>query len=99
VRDEPRWRERLERVAREACAVAAADGADVDVEALVASFQAFPAPMRSSMQKDVAAGRPPELDAIAGPVLRGGERHGIPVPFTLGLTVEVAQRSGHAAGP
>jgi 2-dehydropantoate 2-reductase len=35
--------------------------------------------MRSSMQKDVAAGRPPELDAIAGPIIRGGERHGIEV--------------------
>ena len=37
---------------------------------------------RSSMQKDVAAGLPPELDAIAGPILRGGGEHGIEVLAT-----------------
>jgi ketopantoate reductase len=37
------------------------------------------------MQKDVAAGRQPELDAIAGPVLRGGSEHGIDVPATRAL--------------
>ena len=34
------------------------------------------------MQKDVAAGLPPELDAIAGPILRGGGEHGIEVLAT-----------------
>jgi 2-dehydropantoate 2-reductase len=43
------------------------------------------------MQKDVAAGRTPELDAIGGPILRGGERHGIPVPVTASL-VETIKR-------
>ena len=37
------------------------------------------------MQKDVAAGRPPELDAIAGPILRGGKEHGIDVLATRTL--------------
>ncbi len=37
------------------------------------------------MQKDVAAGRPPELDAIAGPVLRGGSEYGIDVSTTRAL--------------
>ena len=32
----------------------------------------MPANMRSSMQKDVEQGNAPELDAIAGPILRGG---------------------------
>ena len=45
------------------------------------------------MQKDVDAGRPPELDAIAGPILRGGERHGIPVPGTGELVRLVEARS------
>ena len=34
------------------------------------------------MQKDVAAGREPELDAIAGPIVRGSQRHATPVPNT-----------------
>jgi len=37
---------------------------------------------QKSRQKDVAAGRAPELDAIAGPILRGGEEHGIDAPAT-----------------
>jgi 2-dehydropantoate 2-reductase len=38
--------------------------------------------MRTSMQKDLAAGRPLELDAIAGPIVRGGQRHHIATPAT-----------------
>jgi 2-dehydropantoate 2-reductase len=52
-----------------------------------------PAETRSSMQKDVEAGRAPELDAIAGPILRGGSRHGIPVPCTEELAGLVAART------
>jgi len=48
--------------------------------------------MQSSMQKDVAAGREPELDAIAGPILRGGARHGIEVPATRSLVARVTAR-------
>jgi 2-dehydropantoate 2-reductase len=48
--------------------------------------------MKSSMQKDIALGRPPELDAIAGPIVRGGARHGIDVPFTKALVKDVAKR-------
>jgi len=49
----------------------------------------MPPGMRSSMQKDLAAGRPLELDAIAGPIIRGGERHGIDVSTTVGLAVAI----------
>jgi len=66
----------------EALAVAAAEGAHVDGAALAALHERVPASMGSSMQRDVEAGQPPELDAIAGPILRGGARHGIPVPAT-----------------
>jgi ketopantoate reductase len=48
--------------------------------------------MRSSMQKDVAEGREPELDAIAGPIVRGGDRHAIPVPSTEELISLVSAR-------
>jgi 2-dehydropantoate 2-reductase len=50
--------------------------------------------MRSSMQKDVAAGRPPELDAIAGPILRGGKQHDLKTPATQGLVGEILERLG-----
>jgi 2-dehydropantoate 2-reductase len=77
----------------EVLAVARAAGASIDEDGLRAMLEAAPAETRSSMQKDVSAGRPPELDAIAGPILRGGSRHGIPVPFTEELAGLVAARA------
>lgn len=93
VRDDPAWRPRLEACAREACRVAAAAGARLDEDATVKLLHTFEPSMRSSMQKDVAAGRPPELDAIAGPILRGGAGAGIPVPATTALADLVSRRS------
>jgi ketopantoate reductase len=46
------------------------------------------------MQKDVDQHRTPELDAIAGPILRGARRHGIEVPATEKLVAAVEQRAG-----
>jgi 2-dehydropantoate 2-reductase len=89
VRDD----ERYHGCQNEALAVGRAVGAEIDEAALRALHQSAPAEMRSSMQKDVAAGRAPELDAIAGPILRGGSRHGIAVPYTEELARLVAARS------
>ncbi|MFI5103380.1 MAG: ketopantoate reductase family protein [Terriglobales bacterium] len=73
---------RLEACVREACAVANASGAVVNVDTLLAAISGMPAGMRSSMQKDAEAHRALELDAIAGPILRGAAQHGLPVPAT-----------------
>ena len=90
------WKGKLEATIAEACAVAKADGAEIDTARLHAFFQGLPPGMRSSMAKDVVAGRPLELDAIGGPVVRGGKRYGIAVPMTTELigTIEaiVAKR-------
>ena len=82
VRDDPQWRERLLGVFDEACEVAAALGARIDREASRGALLAMPDFMRSSMQKDKERERPLELDAIAGPIVRGGRDHGIPTPHT-----------------
>ena len=78
---------------REACSVAAAEGAKVDANAVFTGMSKMPAGMRSSMQKDVEQGNPPELDAIAGPILRAGSHHGIKTPSTEKLTASVERRS------
>ena len=83
------WSRRFEAAAREACTVALGLGADVDVEETLRTLRGFPASLRSSMAKDVAAGRPPELDAIAGPILRGGAAQGNPVPVTAQLVAMI----------
>ena len=79
---------------REACAVAVAEGAKVDADKVLAGVSSFPGNMRSSMQKDVDQHKTPELDAIAGPILRGAQRHGIEVPATKTLVAGVEQRAG-----
>jgi 2-dehydropantoate 2-reductase len=89
IRDDERYR----RCQEEALAVARAAGGHLDADALHALAAAAPDGMQSSMQKDVAAGRPPELDAIAGPILRGGQRYAIPVPATTELVGLVEARS------
>jgi 2-dehydropantoate 2-reductase len=53
--------------------------------------------MRTSMQKDLDAGRPLELDAIGGPIVRGGRRHRIPTPATDELVRLVEARLSSAA--
>lgn len=89
---DPTWRERGLSCIREASAVAVAEGAKINAEAVIAGVMKMPGTMRSSMQKDVERGNPPELDAIAGPILRGGARHGIPVPTTQSLVDAVEAR-------
>ena len=90
VRDDERYNGCRE----EALAIARAEGAEVDEAALFALQQAAPSEMRSSMQRDVAAGLEPELDAIAGPIVRGSRRHAIPVPSTEELVRLVTSRLG-----
>jgi 2-dehydropantoate 2-reductase len=91
---DPEWRQLGLSCIREASAVAVAEGARINADAVIESVMKMPGNMRSSMQKDVERGNAPELDAIAGPILRGGQRHGIGVPTTKKLVAAVEQRSG-----
>jgi ketopantoate reductase len=53
----------------------------------------FPAgEMRTSMQKEFDAGRPLELEAIAGAITRGGRQHRIQTPATEELVRLVEAR-------
>lgn len=94
ILSDPQWRSLAESCVREACSVALAEGAKVDAESILAWVKTAPGHMRSSMQKDVERGNSPELDAIAGPILRGARRHGIEVPATRKLVEGVEQRAG-----
>ena len=91
---DPSWRDQLEASVREACDVAIAEGAKVDPEVILAGMKGMPRNMRSSMQKDVEQHRTPELDAIAGGILRGARRHNIDIPATQKLVALVEQRAG-----
>jgi 2-dehydropantoate 2-reductase len=90
------WRGRLESAVDEACAVAVAEGAAVDREKILTMLASLPATMRSSMQKDVSAGRMPELDAIGGPIIRAGRSHGLDVPTIRELVARIHEHISHS---
>jgi len=92
VFDEPEWRARLESATGEACTVASAEGATVDRSRILAIIESLPPTMRSSMEKDVSAGRFPELDAIGGPIVRAGRKHGIDVATIRELMARIESR-------
>lgn len=84
----------------ETTTVAAAVGAHIDTAALEQLRVTAADSMRSSLQNDVKADRPPELDAIAGPVLRAAEQHHIAVPATTALVDLIRARlSSHNKPP
>ena len=77
----------------EIAAVATAEGAAVDPDATVAALDAVPATMTSSMQRDAADGRPIELEAIGGAIVRAAARHGLPAPVTGRLVGDLRARA------
>jgi len=87
------WKQELTSAIAEACAVATASRADVNAAQIQAFFGSAPPGMRSSMQKDVVAGREPELDAIGGPIVRGGNHYGIDVSTTARLMAAIRART------
>jgi 2-dehydropantoate 2-reductase len=90
----PELRGELVGAIEEGCAVAAADGAHIDAADPLGELSAAHATLGSSMQRDIAAGRPPELDAIPGAVLRAAARHGVPCPTIERLVGMIAARAG-----
>jgi 2-dehydropantoate 2-reductase len=90
------WKEKLSAAVAEACAVAKASGAEVEAQQFQAVFAGVPPGMRSSMQKDLVAGRQLELDAIGGPTVRSGERYGINVSTTMNLMAVILSKAAAA---
>jgi 2-dehydropantoate 2-reductase len=84
--------EELRAVVAEVAAVARADGAATDPAATLELLHSLPDGMQSSMQRDAAAGRPTELEAIGGAVLRAAERHGVAVPVTRRIVADLRGR-------
>jgi 2-dehydropantoate 2-reductase len=87
-----RHRDEAVAVAREAVRAARADGVELDEAAAVARIDMVPDGMRSSMQKDAEAGRPIELDAIGGAILRAAARAGVEAPVTARLVAALGGR-------
>jgi 2-dehydropantoate 2-reductase len=84
----------LDGLVEETAAAAATHGVAVDPAAVRERLHGLPAGMRSSMLKDALAGAVLELDAIAGPILRGAPDG---APVTRGVVGEIARASVSSA--
>jgi 2-dehydropantoate 2-reductase len=79
----PETRAALAACGREILAVARACGVALDDDAPArawARYEALPAGGTTSMQRDLVAGRPSELEAQTGAVVRLGRARGVPTP-------------------
>lgn len=94
VRSDPDWRETLTACVKETAAVATADGAQVDPADTLRELEEAHPGLGSSMQRDLAAGRTPELDAIQGSVMRAAARNGVECPTVTRLAGEIARMAG-----
>ena len=95
IRDTPVLRADLMGAIEEGCAVGQAEGAsDVDPATALAELDRAHDTLGSSMQRDIAAGRTPELGAIPGSVLRAAARHRLACPTIERLVAMIAERAG-----
>jgi 2-dehydropantoate 2-reductase len=90
LRDDREWRPRLEMALTEACAVATADGVTLLPSTQWTIIADMDYDLTTSTARDVAAGRPSELNAVAGSVVRAGERLGVPTPVLTQLVAEAS---------
>jgi 2-dehydropantoate 2-reductase len=85
-------RDQAQAAMHEAALVVAAGGidlSDIDLERRLDEVLGATADNRCSMLQDVMAGRPTEIDAICGEVVRMAEEHGIPTPLNQQLLTMV----------
>src|SRR5215217_5495205 len=80
---DPSWRLQILKAMDEIYALAHARGINLPVNSIdtvMAAVDALPEDASSSMQRDIAAGKPSELDAQNGAVIRMAQKIGVNVP-------------------
>ncbi|HXW67745.1 MAG TPA: ketopantoate reductase family protein [Thermoplasmata archaeon] len=100
LRDAP-FRARAWALLREAQRAAAAAGVpipDAEADRALERILQATAANRSSMLQDVERGRPTEIDAISGEILRIAEARGIDLPATRAVVAELAAARRPGAG-
>lgn len=83
-------------IVRECIAVGRAEGAVLDdglVETVLAGYRAAPPDAMNSLHADRAAGRPMEVDARNGVIVRLGRKHGIATPLNA-MAVALLEAAG-----
>src|SRR5689334_13756262 len=83
IRADPKWRSQLLKAMEEIYALALSRGVKLPpdvIDKVMASVDSLPEDATSSMQRDIAAGKPSELESQNGAVVRLARESGIDVP-------------------
>ena len=83
IRSDPKWRGQIMSATAEIYSLAHARGINLPanaVESVMASIDGLPPDATSSMQRDIAAGKPSELESQNGSVVRMAHESGVDVP-------------------
>lgn len=83
LRSDPKWRAQMQSAMEEIYALAHARGVKLppdSVAKVMAAVDGLPADATSSMQRDIAAGKPSELESQNGAVVRMARESGVAVP-------------------
>jgi 2-dehydropantoate 2-reductase len=101
LREAPESRARLVQALHEVAAIARAEGSDLGADSVsktLATLDALPADTTSSMQRDIMAGRPSELEAQTGAVVRLGRKTGVPTSVHDSIYAELLPLEQKARG-
>lgn len=83
-------REELVALIGEVTRIAGADGVVIDPSAILRLIDSIPDTMETSMQRDQAAGRPLELDALGGALIRRAAKAGVDATVITRLVDEIS---------
>jgi len=101
LREAPDSRARLVQALDEVAAIARAEGSDLGADSVsktLAILDALPAETTSSMQRDIMAGRPSELEAQTGAVVMFGRKTGVATPVHDAIYAELRPLERNARG-
>ena len=101
LRSAPETRDRLVKALNEVVEIARAEGSELGVENVdktLAVLDGLPEETTSSMQRDIMAGRPSELEAQTGAVVRFGRKTGVPTPVHDAIYTELRPLEERARG-
>jgi 2-dehydropantoate 2-reductase len=101
IRSTPGLRARLVAGLQEVAQIARADGKDFGAESVaktLAILDRLPEATTSSMQRDIMAGRPSELEAQTGAIVRLGRKTGMPTPAHDAIYAELLPLERRARG-
>jgi 2-dehydropantoate 2-reductase len=101
IRSSPTLRAQLVAALEEVAQIAQAEGKNVGDEKIAKALgilDGLPAETTSSMQRDIMSGRPSELEAQTGCVVRFGKKTGVPTPVHDSIYAELLPLEQRARG-